>query len=253
MSNEHFDDETLVAFADGELDDATSERLEAALETDEALAARLAVFLESRDVLASAMKPLIDEPVPDALRLSVERMVADAAVSAAAAPVAAGETVVPFRPKTAPQAPAAMRRALLPLAASIVAVVAGLAGYQLGRSGSATGTDPLGQVAAILDSEPSGAERVIDGAGTLRIISSFRAEAGALCREYELEGEAAVETTIACRDGNAWATRLAVSAPRAEGYAPASAQDTIDAWLSSINAGAPLGTDEERSALSAGR
>lgn len=251
MSNEHFDDESLVAFADGELDDATAARLETALETDDALAARLAVFLESRDVLASAMKPLIDEPVPEALRLSVERMVADAAAPVAAAPTSAKETVVPFRPKTAPPAPATMRRALLPLAASIVAVVAGLAGYQLGRSGGTTGADALGQVAALLDSEPSGAERVVEGAGMVRIISTFQAEAGGLCREYELEREAVVETTIACRDGNAWTTRLAVSAPRAEGYAPASAQDTIDAWLSSINAGAPLGADEERLALSA--
>lgn len=44
MIMEHFDDETLMAFADGELDEATSLRLKKALESDEALAERLAVF-----------------------------------------------------------------------------------------------------------------------------------------------------------------------------------------------------------------
>ena len=67
MNTHYFDDETLMAFADGELDEATTLRVEAALETDEALAERLAVFLDSRIAVASAVKPLIDEPVPAAV------------------------------------------------------------------------------------------------------------------------------------------------------------------------------------------
>ena len=48
MTREDFDDETLMAFADGELDEATSAQLETALAADDGLAARLAVFLDTR-------------------------------------------------------------------------------------------------------------------------------------------------------------------------------------------------------------
>ena len=37
-----FDDETLMAFADGELDDATTQAVERAMETDDALVMRVA-------------------------------------------------------------------------------------------------------------------------------------------------------------------------------------------------------------------
>ena len=55
--------------------------------------------------------------------------------------------------------------------------------------------------------------------------------------------------SVACRQDRTWVTQLALSSAKAEGYVPASAQETIDAYLSSIEAGAPLSPEEERAIL----
>ena len=48
MTDQRFSDETLMAFADGELSEEDQRSVEQALEKDEALAARVAIFLDSR-------------------------------------------------------------------------------------------------------------------------------------------------------------------------------------------------------------
>lgn len=241
MTRHDFDDETLMAFADGELDEATSARLEAALATDETLAERLAVFFESRLLVAGAMKPLIDEPVPEALLKSVRRMADDAR---------SGETnagnVVPLRPKQQRET----RRWLMPLAASIVAVITGVVGFTVGRNLNPSMPDSTAQIAALLDREASGQVIALGTSGeTLHVIASFRDKNGSLCREYELKQASSSTVSIACRQDQTWVTQLALSSAKAEGYVPASAQETIDAYLASIEAGAPLSSEEERAIL----
>jgi anti-sigma factor RsiW len=65
MNGHDFDDETLMAFADGELDEAAAARVERAIADDEALAARVALFMETRDqaraarLLACARPPMM--------------------------------------------------------------------------------------------------------------------------------------------------------------------------------------------------
>jgi anti-sigma factor RsiW len=248
MKQPEFDDETLMAYADGELGDETTARLEAALETDEALAARLAVFLDSRATVASALKPLIHEPVPEALLTSVRRM------AEKAGPVEDGleRKVIAFRHKqTAPSRPI-HRPWLIPIAASLVAVIAGFGGFMLGREIGVTGAGTDAALAAALDRETSGNDVTLSGSNeTLRVVASFRDEHGDLCREYERVRHGVSTVSIACREAGTWVTRLALSAPHAEGYTTASAQETIDAYLSSIHAGAPLTPEEERAALAA--
>ena len=162
MTRHDFDDETLMAFADGELDEATSARLEAALEADEALAERLAVFFESRTLVAGALKPLIDEPVPEALLESVRRMADDAR---------SRETktgnVVSLRPKPQQET----RRWLMPLAASIVAVITGVVGFTVGRNLDSSTPDSTAQIAALLDREASGQDIAL-GASVRPFMSS---------------------------------------------------------------------------------
>ncbi len=243
MSKQEFDDETLMAFADGELDETTAARLEAAMEADETLAIRLAEFLESRIAVASALKPLIDEPVPDALRASVQRM-----ASGARQP----ENVVSFGQQRKPK-PQARQAWLMPIAASIVAVAAGIGGFMLGRDiGSTAPAGGNAALAALLDREASGRDVALGTTGdTVQIISTFRSEQGDLCREYDLKQQGASTVSISCRENGGWVTHLALSAPRTEGYTPASAQETIDAYLASIHADAPMSAEEERAALSA--
>jgi hypothetical protein len=84
----------------------------------------------------------------------------------------------------------------------------------------------------------------------LHVVATFRDELGELCREYQLKQPASSTQTVACRQNGGWTTRLALTTPNVEGYTPASAQETVDAYLASIEAGAPLSAEEERKALS---
>lgn len=249
-----FSDETLMAFADGELDAETERRLEEALAADEALAERLAIFLDSRALVASAMKPVADEPVPAALTASLQASIAAAKANANATETGTGnqsETVVPFTPR-------APRRAVIgsgwrtALAASVVGLAIGLGGFLLGQS---TSVGPDRQTAALhaaLSTVPSGADTALMGeGGTLQMIASFRDGEGHLCREYELTAARSVTTGIACHGPAGWQTRLALSNPVAEGYVPASAPETIDEFLAGIGAGVPLSAEEETADMAA--
>ena len=248
MNTEHFDDETLMAFADGELDDATTRRVETALGNDEALVERLAVFLDTRLAVASAMKPLIDEPMPDALATSVRRMAEQAGAGTA---MPGDGKVVSFRSRDKSQTLARGQRWIMPIAASILAVVTGIGGFMAGRNIAGTGATFGGAVSAALDAQSSGSDVALGDAGTLHIVASFMDGRGELCREYELRRQEESTTTVACRTSGGWVTRLALTSPRAEGYVPASAQETIDAYLASIEAGEPLAIGDEQRALGA--
>ncbi|MHA4734881.1 anti-sigma factor family protein [Ensifer adhaerens] len=267
MSDTEFSDEILMAFADGELDEATMRRVEAALETDDELMARVAMFMETRAAASEALKPVLDEPVPDELVAKVRAMAAAAgdAARAADAPAAAGDNVVAFRrPADQPASPnGSPSRFLMAMAASLLVVVGGAGGYLLRGGGLA---DPGGvpgamQVAstvgpalsAILDKAASGDEVAVgEGQGTVRLVSAFELGSGQLCREYELAqpGEPGL-VSVACRKASTWQTRLAVAKPEGgDGYAPASSLETVDAFLTSIGAGQPLDADAEKKALS---
>lgn len=244
MIMDHFDDETLMAFADGELDAAISQRLETALQTDEVLAERLAVFLDTRMAVGSAMKPLINEPVPDALTESVRRMVEARETKPAETPQ---NNVVALQRVDKP-ADRSRKQWLMPIAASILAVITGAGGYMAGRTGGQPAT-PSSAVFAALDSQQSGSDISLGQNEMLHIVSSFVDGRGDLCREYEMKRQQETTVTISCRSNGAWVTRLAISSPEVEGYVPASAQETIDAYLTSIEAGEPLGLAAEKTAL----
>ncbi|MBY3067774.1 hypothetical protein HFO63_05990 [Rhizobium laguerreae] len=240
MSKKDFDDETLMAFADGELDETQSRALEEALAGNEALCERLAVFLDSRQLVGDALKPLIDEPVPQALLASVRRMADEVRHQKPQ------DNVVSFRPKQQQQT---MRRWLVPVAASLVAIVTGVVGFALGRI-NPSASNSGAEIAAVLDREVSGRDVTLSSPETvLHVVASFRDERGELCREYELKQPKSSTLTVACRQNGAWATRLALTSAKADGYVPASSQETIDAYLASIQAGEPLSPEEEREVL----
>lgn len=252
MNDREFDDETLMAFADGELDTEASARIEAAMRTDNALAERVAIFTESRARAAAALKPLIEEPVPDALMQSIRSMVDDAHERRSSASASGGNSsnVVPL-PLPGRAAP---RRWAMPLAASLAIAVAAAGGYFAGRGGAPSSSNAtmawLGDAAVgkALDATPSG-EDVQTGSGTMRLVSSFRDQAGTFCRELELT-DAATIVSIVCRADGRWNLRLTVTAPASgSAYVPAGAAETVDAYLSTIDAGAPLSPEEEAEAL----
>ncbi len=62
-----FSDETVMAYADGELDEATRAAVESAMATDSALADRVARERRFRARLHSEFDPVLTEPIPDQL------------------------------------------------------------------------------------------------------------------------------------------------------------------------------------------
>jgi anti-sigma factor RsiW len=250
-----FDDETLMAFADGELDEATTKAVERSLETDDALMMRVAEFMETRATARDAFTPA--EPVPAELDAAVRGMV-ERHRAGGAQPVSNVVSLGAARTKRFGFAQPSWQ---LPLAASLVtAVAAGFIGYQVGQTPGAApaGSDIAGfssaEIAGVLDSAASGDEVAIaEGAGRVRLISSFNEQSGALCREYEVDRSAGASVVaVSCRNDGDWAMRFAVAAPAGgDGYAPASSLDALEAYLGAIEAGPALTAEEERAALDA--
>lgn len=238
-------DEMLMAYADGALQGESLQQVARAVAADPALAARLAVFVQSRKAVAEALGGFAPAPVPDPLV---------AHIRALAAAREAQEKVVPF----APRAPRRVPFWQLPLAAS-VALAVGLVGGQMIR-----GSGPVGDLAgglmasapdlqAALSGLPSGARQKLESGAEVALIASFEDSAGALCREFELDQAGGATTVaVACRTGaeEIWDLQLAIAADAgAEGYAPASSLEALDAWLSATGAGAPLDPEAEAAAL----
>ena len=252
MTEETFSDEMLMRFADGELDPATAARIEQAMETNDSLVARVAAFIETRAQAQAALKPLLDEPVPEKLVTAVEQMIE--AKRAGDKPGTA--QVLPFGSGRVAARPTP--RWMLPIAASLAAVIGGLAGYwaantderaQGGLWVAGVIRPALGEALATVE---SGKEIRLAGiSDRFRAIATFRNEAGDLCREFEVDlADRSTVMSVACRSGDEWRVSFAVVAPGdAGGYAPASSTEALDAYLSAIEAGAPMSAEEELQAL----
>lgn len=230
-------DEILMAFADDELEAGQSREVEAALARDPRLQARLRVFTETRRVLrdaAAAPHP----PADDAALIARIR----------AAGTAPAVTSFPHAPSV--PAPANLnRRPLGAIAAAIAAAAIGLGLWQWG--GPAPGLSEA-QLAA-LDRLPSGESRALPDGGSVVMIASFLMEGDAFCREYETRSGETATLMIACREGDGWSQRFAMTMTEAEGYVPASGGiEALDAFLAESGAGAPLAPEAE-AALLAGR
>ncbi len=247
MTEPRFSDDILVAYADGELDAETRRVVDEAVAKDSDLARRIDQFAESRQRTKAALDPLLDEPVPDDLQARIAAMVDEAGDVADES-----GTVVAFAPRA--KAPVWQ----LPLAASIALVAGGLIGYV-----AATSTvDEAGQIAAVnldrpeianaLTSVTSGEERPI-GDDRFRAIATYTEPDGSLCREFEVDhADRSTVVAVACRENEGWALQFTVVAGRAStGYAPASSLEALDAYLTAVDASAPLSVDAEAAALEA--
>ncbi|RWP51455.1 anti-sigma factor [Mesorhizobium sp.] len=251
MTEETFSDEILMRFADGELDPETVARIEQAMEIDDRLVTRVAMFIETRAQAQAALKPLLDEPVPEKLVAAVEQMVEAKRASEKAA------SVLPFGGGRM-AGPPSRSQWLLPIAASLAAVVGALAGYwAAGTNERAQGglwvagviRPALGQA---LETVESGKEIKLAGiSDRFRAIATFRNNSQDLCREFEVDSQdRSTVMSVACRSGDEWRVSFAVVAPGdAGGYAPASSAEALDAYLSAIEAGTPMSAEEEIQAL----
>lgn len=260
MTRPPLSDETLMAYADGELDADGVATVEAAMQADPEIATRVALFNLSRQKLADGLDEA--EPVSADLLASVKAI---AAAHEAKDQKEAEPTVVAFRkPAETPRATTrATPRWQLPMAASIALLVGLAAGQLLPWSGddssqtstgeiAMTGLDTPGLISA-LTGVASGERIVLEDGSGLEAIASFEDGSGALCREFELDqpsGQTLV--SVACHQNEAWSLRFAVAAGQTDdGYAPASSLEALDGYLNAIEAGEPLSPQAEADALSA--
>ncbi len=275
---ERYSDAMLMAYADGELTAEQRAEIDQALRQDASLAARLAVFAKTRTIASDAFEPLLEAPVPAALKDSIADLVARHDETANAAPesgpapettAGAGDTVVPLaRNQTTRNANGRRSNARKPsflgvrldyaLAASLMLAAGGVIGYLVATAGApapsggilAAGIDNPA-IATALRTVPSGDELTLEDGTRFRAIASFNDDADSLCREFEVDtADRSTIVSVACAADEAWRLRFVVvaGAPDAA-FAPASSLEALDAYLSAIGAGAPLSAEAEQAAL----
>ncbi|PTQ12360.1 anti-sigma factor [Sphingomonas oleivorans] len=224
------DDQTLLAWIDGELDDFTAARVAAAVKADPTLAAKAEAHRALGRRLAEGFRPLLDEPVA----LPPRRPAAIVSLAAA-------------REARQRKQPPAGTRPWMRYASLAATLVLGVAiGSQLTTNGEVRTRDGVmvadGLLARALDEKLSGQD------GRIRVALSFRDKAGDYCRSFDAERLSGV----ACRTGGAWQMRATTmrAAPAQTGeYRMASAGDpAILSTVERLIAGDPLDAATERAA-----
>lgn len=202
-----FTDETLMAFADGELDEVTRSQVEQAMRADPALAAKVRAHMSLRQDVFGAFSRTLDEPVPPRLR------------QVASAPKVIQLDSVRAARRQAAEAP---RRWAWPewgaLAATlVVGVLAGTLGVHavqgettFASAGANGALTARGKLDAALTRQLVSAPAAGDG---VRIGVSFVAKDGQYCRTFAI----GAASGLACRAGTGWTIPVLVEG---EGGAP---------------------------------
>jgi hypothetical protein len=241
-----FSEETLMAYADNELDAQTRAAVEAAMAADPEIARRVARHKALRGKLRLAFDNVIDEPTPQRLINAAHGVPA----------VRREGNVIPLRRK-APQ------RRGVPLWASIAAslVIGVIIGQALLHgSGSTTITSRDGQLLAggvlahALSAQLASAQT---DQNTVQIGVSFKSKAGDYCRTFTVQ-ESTTLAGLACRQHDDWHVQvLAQTTPAARGGAAyrQAASEIPKSVLQSVDdniAGEPLDAHAEAAARDRG-
>lgn len=242
-----FSEETLIAYADGELDAATRAAVEAAVAGDPQLAQRIARHRALRARVQDAYAPVLAEPVPERLLASVRGAPATQRAQNAI------ELRAPPRPRWSWPQWGAMAASLL---------IGVLLGPQLLRPAApqaaleTRGGRVLagGVLAQALSQQLASAQ---PPAAPVAIGVSFRARSGDYCRTFVLR-ETESLAGLACRAGSSWQV-LALAqgaAARAAGSDYARAASTLPPavarTLDDLIAGEPLDAAAESAARERG-
>lgn len=210
----HFDDDTLMAYVDGELPPADAKRVEQAMAEDAALAARVARLRNVRRALRLAYDSVTREPIPERLRALLGDVASSEPAPAPRAPVV---DLAQARAQAPPSARAATPRMWTAIAATlIIGVLAGRAFLP---------TNPFetrgGQLYAAGALSEALNTRLASDAGNAnaasRIGVSFRAHDGDYCRTFMQSARNKGVSGLACRTDAGWAVRVAVTDPAEHG------------------------------------
>lgn len=240
-----FSDETLMAYADGEVDADTRRQIEAAMAADPAIAERVARHRALRVDLGAAFGGVLDEPIPSRLLDAANssptptRSATVTDLSAARAAKSGGQG---SRTWSWPEWTA--------IAASLlIGVLAGRSALQPGQSEMfATRSDGIiatGELSAALDRQLSGTAT----GGDVHIGLSFRAKDGNYCRSFA----AGTAAGFACREDAQWRVRALneAGAPAAGGEYRMAGSELPPAVLAAIDdvmEGEALDREQEQAA-----
>lgn len=291
MQRESFDDETLMAYADGETDPSTSLAIEQAMRTDAQLAARVKLFRDTSVMAKQAMDEMLNAKVPASLEASVREAIRRTSANGASKGQPNPQPLREVPPPLIDQAPTTQRtdrdirsvaqpswfaKALgvanvgrFAMAASVGAFAIGFLGYLVGSSQTQTSdlaatqrgiaitasAKERGAFATAMSNASSGTSVSLgenEPSSTLEVVATFRDRGDALCREFRVKRPNEATTGVACKSNGEWAVTFAAASPASgSDYAPASSEATLDAYLTSIQAGQPLSLEEEKEALGA--
>jgi hypothetical protein len=239
-------DETIMAYVDRELDEATAAALETAAARDAELAARIERGRRLRAALQAAYAPVLDEPIPQRLLATLQAPPRVVDVAAAPAPRAARWRL---RWRWFEWGALAASLALGALIGSLVALETrapiGTEGGQLVARGALARALTEQLAAAPPDDAP------------VRIGLSFVSKAGEYCRTFAL-ASATPLAGLACRSDDRWRVQVVAAGEAAAvapgGYRPA-ATELPSAVLRAVDeaiAGTALDAEAERAARDRG-
>lgn len=251
-----FDDETLMAFADGELEPRSAAAVSELIGTDEVVRKQVDSLRRTAALAREAFDDVLHAPVPDRLITAVHQP--------------QDNVVVMRRPKDSVGDRVAR---LLPMAvaACITVVAVGSLSHWLMRDGSmgdvpltVGAVAPKSQLAHLLETQASGATLQLSGSTSqLSAVATYRDKTGRVCREVEVTSGRDADTRriaagVACRAGGSgsWTVEgvahvAEASAARDPSYMPSGADehDLIRGLLDRLGANAAVAPDEERRLL----
>lgn len=228
------DDDTLQAYADGELDAATTARIDAALAHDEILARRVRQARALRTQLQAAFDPVLDEPVPAHLSARLLPASPPATDAAAVCPMHAA------RRGFASARQRATRRWWLP-GAAIAASVALLAMALWWKQDDELVRMHDGQrfaAGALAQALDQGLASRPNPHAPITIGLSFRSNDGSICRTF-VERTRPAMAGLACHAPGGWSLAALDAAEKPEGgqwqqaasSMPAAVQAAVDARI----------------------
>jgi hypothetical protein len=241
-----YNDETLMAYADGELDELRRAEIAAAIEKDPELARRIEQHRALRAEVAGAFAGLVNQPVPERLR---------AAALAPRASDAAHGNVVRFPARGTPPRPAPWGgREWTAMAASLVLGVMLTWRFLAPDGGDIATQDGVlmarGDLAEVLNMQLASSQS--DDAAVL-IGLTFKASDGGYCRSFVARANSMAG--LACRSGEDWRIGMIQSVNVPGGDLRQAASSMPPAILQAIesgSAGEPLDAAAERVARDAG-
>jgi hypothetical protein len=231
-----FSDEDLMAYADGELDEAKRRQIQDAINHDPEIARRVASHQTLKDSLRKGFEPVLHEPVPDRL-LTAARSRSAASTS----------NVVPLRGRRAPVRP---HQRWIALAASfILGALALQLGRNLLRSDSIWERNGQMLAAGRLSEALSNQLAASQTQGSaVQIGVSFLTRDGRYCRTFQLSDLGG----LACNEAGSWKLEVLAREIHAGNpeYRPAASNmppAVVQAVTATIS-GEPLDAKEETSA-----